>query len=160
MDTDVEVIKPLDRFLQHHAFSGFEDEKYAPTGIMASEKGGKWAKDNLCYYNNRHFLKENGELDLTTNVIPLMDYLTSNGLKSNNTYQDINDLITIYPKDFFCPKSKVDNKIRITDNTYTIHHFAASWTSPMHRFLRKLVLNIGGAKLKNALSNFRNKFIS
>ena len=157
MDTDVEVIKPLDRFLQHLAFSGFEDEKYAPTGIMASEKGGKWAKDNLDYYYGRHFLKENGEFDLTTNVIPLMSYLTSNGLKPNNTYQDLKGLITIYPKDYFCPKSKVDNKIRLTDNTYTIHHFAASWTSPMHRFLRKMILTIGGAKLKNALSRLRNR---
>ena len=31
MDTDVEVIKPLDPFLKHKAFSGFEDEVSIPT---------------------------------------------------------------------------------------------------------------------------------
>ena len=35
MDTDVEVIKPLDRFLEHPAFSGFESRTDIPTGIIA-----------------------------------------------------------------------------------------------------------------------------
>ena len=30
MDTDVEVLKPLDRFLQNEAFSGFEDDEISP----------------------------------------------------------------------------------------------------------------------------------
>ena len=45
MDTDVEVIKPLDFFLNHDAFSGFESEKSIPTGIMASKKGNIWVKE-------------------------------------------------------------------------------------------------------------------
>ena len=157
MDTDVEVLKPLDVFLEHKAFSGFEDEECAPTGIIASEKGGKWAKDNLDYYVGKHFINEKGECDFTTNVIPLMKYLESNGLKRNNSFQDLEGLITIYPKDVFCPKSKVDNKIRVTENTYAIHHFAASWTSPTHRFLRKMILLVGGGKLKIFLSRMRKK---
>ena len=60
MDTDVEVLKSLDGFLHHTAFSGFENETDVPTGIMASEKGGLWAKENLEYYNGRHFVKSDG----------------------------------------------------------------------------------------------------
>lgn len=142
MDTDVEVLKPLEPFLHHTAFSGFEDEKNIPTGIMASEKGGKWAKDNLEYYNGRHFVKENGELDLTTNVTTITNYMLPFGLKQNNMYQDFPDLITFYPKEYFCPKSQVDGKIRITSNTYTIHHFAGSWmkrSDKIRVFLRSLI---------------------
>ncbi len=40
MDTDVEVLKNFDKFLSLPAFSGFEGDKYVPTGIMASEKNG------------------------------------------------------------------------------------------------------------------------
>ena len=40
MDTDVEVIRPIDEFLRHEAFSGFETDRMIPTGIMACEKGG------------------------------------------------------------------------------------------------------------------------
>lgn len=152
MDTDVEVLKPLDRFLNKPAFFGFEDENYVQTGIMASEKGNKWVKDNLDYYVGKHFVKEDGNLDMTTNVEIIMHYMQTLGLKQNNTYQEFPGLIAIYPKDYFCPKSKSDDKIHLTSNTYTIHHFAASWTSPTHRFLRQLAINIGGHKLKDFLS--------
>ena len=80
------------------------------------------------------------------------------GLKQDNTYQDFPELVTFYPKDYFCPKSKEDGKIYITPNTVTIHHFAASWTSPTHRFLRKMIIFVGGAKLKNFLSKVKEKF--
>ncbi len=128
MDTDVEVLKPLDKFLCHTAFSGFEDEKNVPTGIMASIAGGSWAKENLLYYNNRHFII-NGNFDLTTNVQIITNYMISKGLRQDNSFQDFQDLITIYPKDYFCPKSYHNGKIYLTEYTYTIHHFAGSWLS-------------------------------
>ena len=143
MDTDVEVLKPLDSFLFHHAFSGFEDEHSVPTGIMASEKGGKWAKENLAYYDDRHFLKEDGSIDLTTNVKIITNYMLSFGLKQNNTYQDFPGLITLYPKDYFCPKSYVDGKINLTSNTYTVHHFAASWYSQKDKIRMQFIRLIG-----------------
>ena len=134
MDTDVEVLKPLDRFLIHHAFSGFEREHQVPTGIMASEKGGKWAKENLEYYNNRHFVKEDGTLDLRSNVLTITKLLMPYNLQLNNTYQDLPDLITMYPKDFFCPKNFRTREINLTENTYCIHHFNGSWWSKGDKF--------------------------
>jgi hypothetical protein len=137
MDTDVEVLKPLDPFLNHTAFSGFENATQVPTGIMASEKGGVWAKENLDYYNGRHFLKEDGSIDIETNVIIITDYMLKCGLKQNNTYQDFPGLITFYPNDYFCPKSYVDGKIYKTDNTVTIHHFAGSWLPWEDQFMNR-----------------------
>lgn len=148
MDTDVEVLNPLDKFLVHHAFSGFEDEQNVPTGIMASERGGEWVKDNLAYYDNRHFVKEDGTIDLTTNVVTITKYMLSLGLKQNNTYQDFPGLITIYPKDYFCPKSYADGKIYLTDNTYTIHHFAGSWKTKKEIFKIKFIRFIGERNTK------------
>lgn len=151
MDTDVEVIKPLDRFLYHNAFSGFENDKNIPTGIMASEKGGKWARDNLNYYIGRHFLKEDGSMDLTTNVEIITNYMLPHGLKQDNTLQNFPGLITIYPKDFFCPKSPENEKLYLTENSYTIHHFSGSWIPKYRRFIRSISLKIGGVRLKNVL---------
>lgn len=159
MDTDVEVIKPLDPYLKHVAFSGFEDEKNIPTGIMASEKNGKWASDNLHYYDGKHFKNEDGSLDMTTNVVTLTNYMLPLGLKQNNTYQDFPGLITFYPKDFFCPKSYLDGKIYLTENTVTIHHFAGSWrtkTSKIkHRIMKLLGPKICGwwESVKHAVRN-------
>ena len=47
LDTDVEVLKPLDQFLGHAAFSGFEDREHIPTGIMGAQAGNKWIENCL-----------------------------------------------------------------------------------------------------------------
>lgn len=149
MDTDVEVLKSLDEFLHHHAFSGFEDEKNIPTGIMASEKGGRWAKENLEYYDGKHFVKEDGTLDITTNVITITNYMLPHGLQQNNTYQDFPGLITFYPRDYFCPKDSVTKKVHKTKNTVAIHHFDGSWLpQKKHVQVMKTIL---GIKLYNII---------
>lgn len=127
MDTDVEVLKSLDPLLDNPAFSGFEDKNSVSTGILASEKGGKWAKDNMEYYHDKHFLRPDGGLDMTTNVAIVTEYMKQFGIQLNNTYQEFTNLMILYPKDFFCPKSHNSGRIFLTDNSYTIHHFANSW---------------------------------
>ncbi len=138
MDTDVEVIKPLDKFLVHCAFSGFESEVNVPTGIMASEQYGRWAKDNLDYYDNRHFVKENGTLDMTTNVQIITSYMSNYDFQPHSSYQDFPNLITINPQEYFCPLSPISGKSTISKNTYTIHHFAGSWLPIKVRIRRKI----------------------
>ena len=138
MDTDVEVLKPLDRFLSHTAFSGFESYKDIPTGIMASVKGGLFCKDNLDYYEDKHFVKPDGSLDMTTNVVTITNYMLLKGLKQDNTYQDFEGLITFYPKEYFCPIEQATKELVITENTCTIHHFSGSWLPIEQRLERKL----------------------
>lgn len=154
MDTDVEVLKSLDPFLEHIAFSGFENDKNIPTGIMASVKGGKWVSDNLHYYDDKHFIKEDGTLDLTTNVTTITNYMLPLGLKQNNTFQDFPGLITFYPKDYFCPKSYEDGKIYLTPNTVTIHHFAGSWHTPA-QILKKKILSFLPKGFVNSLRKLK-----
>mgnify|MGYP003298348707 CR=1 FL=1 len=55
MDTDVEVLKPLDNFLTLDAFSGFENEKCVPTGIMACRKSFPLFESFLLEYEKIHF---------------------------------------------------------------------------------------------------------
>lgn len=156
MDTDVEVIKPLDDFMHHIAFSGFEDDTQVPTGIMASEKGGIWAKENLDYYNERHFVLPDGGLDTTSNVKIITNYMISKGLVQKNGFYDFPNLITIYPKDFFCPKSYYDKKIYLTNNTVTIHHFSGSWQykSNKRKFADKIIGEYYSEKLRRIYCKF------
>lgn len=158
MDTDVEVLKSLDPFLHHNAFSGFEDERNIPTGIMASEKGGQWAKENLDYYNNRHFVKEDGSFDLTTNVTTITNYMLPYGLKQNNTYQDFPGLITFYPKDYFCPKDYRTKQVSITNNTVTIHHFDGSWIKKSIK-IKKSVSQFLGKNLTSIIIKAKKIFV-
>ena len=136
MDTDVEVIAPLDCFLKHKAFSGFEDGINIPTGIMESEKNYGLFKELLNYYYTSSFLKEDGTLDTTNNVQIITKICLSKGLVQNNTFQIIEGF-ALYPNDYFCPKSYYDGIIRKTQNTHTIHHYAASWLQKDKQKARK-----------------------
>ena len=127
MDTDVEVLKTYDPFLHHHMFSDFENNGYVPTGMMAAEKGSRWAKDLLDEYNGRRFVKEDGTFDMRTNTEVITAYMKKHGLILNNTYQDFPGLCTMYPSEYFCPKDHGTGSIIITDKSVCIHHFAGSW---------------------------------
>ena len=126
MDADVEVLKPLDIFLCHNAFSGFESYNIIPTGIMGGIKGNKWIENLLSYYDNKHFV-ENGEMGLTSNVRVITQMTRDKyDIKLCNRYTDTDDFV-MYPMEIFCPINPLTKEIRITNNTYTIHRFTSSW---------------------------------
>lgn len=158
MDTDVEVLKTYDPFLHHHMFSGFESDNNVPTGMMAAEKGSIWAKELLDQYDNRHFVKEDGTFDQTTNTTVITEYMLQKGLVLNNTFQDFPGLCTMYPSEYFCPKDHADGIIRCTNKSVCIHHFAGSWIdfSKKELFLRKLKLSfaqIFGGKITKVVAD-------
>ncbi|WP_416326822.1 glycosyltransferase family 32 protein [[Eubacterium] hominis] len=137
MDTDVEMVKPVDDYLKHEAFSGFESNHSVPTGIMACEKGFSLFLELLSDYDNRHFILENGSYDQTTNVIAITKTLVKYGLVLNNNIQTVKGF-TLYPFDFFCAKSIADGCLYITENTRTVHHFSGSW----HTLTEKRIMKI------------------
>lgn len=159
MDTDVEVLKSYDPFLKHIAFSGFENNNYIPTGMMASEKGGVWVADLLKDYDNRHFVKEDGSLDTTTNTFLITQTTLKYGLVLNNSFQDIKGVVTLYPSDYFCPKDHTDGLIKLTDNSVCIHHFAGSWLPKDVQFrhrIKTITANIFGKKFAGFISRLIN----
>lgn len=143
MDTDVEVIKNLDPFLKHVAFSGFESKQFVPTGIMASERGGQWVKDNLDYYIGKHFVNNDGSMNLEANVTFMTQMLIKKGLRLDDTFQDFPGYLTIYPKEYFCPLTQ---PILINENTATIHHFSGSWLPKKKRVENHIMMIIGKSK--------------
>ena len=157
MDTDVEVLRPLDEFLLYPAFSGFEVDEAIPTGIMGAEKGNTWAKRELQYYETQSFILPNGAYNTKPNVQIITEHALKLGFVPNNQFQIINEELAIFPKDYFCPKSYYDGKIRLTDNTYTIHHFAGSWKKD-DKLLNKLKKMFGenwGGRIYKTKNLFR-----
>ena len=126
LDTDVELLKNLDAFLVHKAFSGFESRYYIPTGIMGGEKNSDYFKYLLSYYDNRHFIV-NGKPDLTTNVVTITQMTKERyNLKIHNGYIDFDDGV-MYPQEVFCPIDISTKAKNITRNTYSIHWFSGTW---------------------------------
>jgi hypothetical protein len=137
MDTDVEVVSSLDKFLNHQAFSGFETPVFIPTGIMACEKGFNLFGDFLAFYNNKRFIKEDGSLDLTSNVRTMTSILDNKGLVKNGQFQVVNGF-ALYPVEYFCPLDNATGRLTRTENTATIHWFNKSWIDAKKRNRSKI----------------------
>ena len=157
-DTDVEVIKPLDDIIARGAFMGCEGKAGISSlnlgvnpglGLGVSPGFGLY-KEMLDLYATLHFQLPDGTLNLKTVVQYTTEVLAGHGLKNRNDIQPCMGIL-IYPREYFCPISVEDGKLRITSNTYTIHHYAQSWQSPMRKYGRKIALWLGGEKLKRFL---------
>jgi mannosyltransferase OCH1-like enzyme len=159
MDTDVEVLKSLDKFLVHPAFSGFESNNTLPTGIMGGEAGNVWYKILLDYYTDRHFILSDGSYDMTTNVTSITKITKERyKVQLNNSYQILDNEVIFYPSNYFCPKDFRTSLINITDNTYCIHHFAGSW-KPRTEKIKLLIQRLLGQKLTNFIVRIKRCFI-
>ena len=137
MDTDVEVIRPLDHLLQHEAFACFERENAIATCLMACQTGHSLFREVLQMYNSLHFLKSDGTNDQTTNVVRITSYCTKHGLKLNGSQQTVAGL-TIFPSDYFSPFDYETGKMHQSSNTYSIHWFDATWYEPADQYGKQL----------------------
>ena len=163
LDTDVEMIKNLDDLLYNTAFTGFETEEILTTGILASEKNSQWINDFLNYYKDRPFVRKDGSLDIEPNPQILTALMKNRGFLLNNTYQKKEGYLTIYKLDFFCPKSFKTGKIKLTKNTYCIHHFSGSWVSKgilIKEFIFKILYSFLGETKVDNIRNWLKKLKS
>lgn len=132
MDSDIEVLRSLDKFLDKPAFTSFEagrpDQILMPTGIMGAEPGNSWIRYLKTHYSEeRAFDIPGWGIDLTPNTDVITDMTQKKyKIKMNNKFQE-NEDFTIYPSEYFCPKSWSTGEINLTENSHTIHHFAGSW---------------------------------
>lgn len=159
LDTDVEVLKSLDSFLEA-PFMCFENDDHLSTAVIAAESSTEWVKDVLNKYQDRTFLKD-GVMDLTTNVEFISEEFLKRGLQPDGKRQKVEDVI-IYPSSYFSPKSWGTGKYHITDDTVVVHHFAGTWHSITSRILSVFFSNntiIKIASYKEKVLNFiRNGF--
>lgn len=155
MDTDVEVLRPLDSYLHHDAFSGFENVYQVPTGLMACRQGFKGFGELLRDYDDRKFVKPDGTFDLTTNVKVITDYYLKRGLKRNNKYQVV-DGLALYPNIVFCPYLHEIGSRVFDKETVAIHHKYGSWIPP-EQWNEYKGTGKGKVHLKKALFNLMGK---
>ena len=121
MDTDVEVYKPLDEFLNQEGFIGFEDIHYLSTATIGAEKGNPVIKYILDFYNCIDFKL----YDVWTDYIKYQETspcIVSNlfqllGLNRDSNIEQHIKHFKIYPRSYFFTK----------DEGYTYHSFNGSW---------------------------------
>lgn len=161
MDTDVEILRPLDDLLVLPAFTGYEASlANAPvTGLMANAPHGLWVSEQLAYYSpERHFVKPDGSLDLTTNTVTIAGIMQAGGFVIDGKYRVYKEDMHVFPVDYFCPLTST-RVLKCTKNTYCIHHFAGSWKELTRGQIVKdwICTHILGRKLTDAIVQLKRK---
>lgn len=130
MDTDVELIRPLDSMLEYSGFAGTEaDSNCIAFGLGFGAEAGLEILHELCeYYKTLTFQNEDGSLNMKPNPIIVTEYLREKkGIRLEpNQKQYVEDL-AIFPPEYFCPQNYSTGKTTITEKTISIHHYHASW---------------------------------
>jgi len=130
LDTDVEIIREIDDLLSCSAFFGREDEGYINTGLgFGAEQHTSILLDLMSDYNNIPFALPNGEYDTKGCPVRNTNIFLQKGLKKDNSEQVLEGNIKIFPEEYFCPRNYRTGEMNITCNTYSIHHYDASWYS-------------------------------
>ena len=166
-DTDVQLIKKLDDLLKYEAFYSFENNEYIATGLgFGAEKGHITVLKMLEEYNCLKHEDQFFELI----KCPLLNTaaLIKLGLQQNGKEQDVQGA-HIFPTEYFCPKDYTTGITKITKNTYSIHHYSASWFSKERqerkerrwrdakkRRYKDLIIHFPNIALRKALGN--NKY--
>lgn len=128
LDTDVEIVKNFDDLLANKAFMSFEKEGAVAPGLgFGAEKGSRIIKYLMEWYEKHSFLDGKGKPVLTASPAINTEELQKIGLKKDGSYQILLDELTVYPAEFFCPMDYENREMNITENTYSIHHYASSW---------------------------------
>lgn len=164
-DTDVEVIKNMTSIIEKGSFMGCEllnksedDEPiklWVNPGLgLGADRGLSIYKEMLELYESIHFINEGGGcltvVDYTTKVLKKHKWI------GKGEIEKIEDII-IYPDEYFCPLNYRTGELNITDNTYSIHWYTASWQSRYSRFKSK-VQKILGSRITNKVIQVKKRF--
>ena len=139
LDTDMELLKPIDRFLENNLTMGLVDRHGKVLfngGFIGCRPGEDVIGGLLAEYDRLPFVKPDGELDLTPNTVRMVDYFAKRWnvrpTLANDTI-DMGERRVIYPAKFF-----------LSRQGYSFHHYCASW---LDDWTRKVWVSVGPYKL-------------
>ncbi|MCL2106804.1 MAG: hypothetical protein FWH26_07110 [Oscillospiraceae bacterium] len=142
LDTDVELLRPIESFLADALFAGFEAANFVGTAVIGSEPGHALWMDYLRHYDSVPYWDENGRPYSGTNVTLFTALLQGRGLRTENRFQRLGD-ICVYPSDRFSPYDYCRGVTRLTEHSVAVHHFARLWLPRRVRLRRRLKRLIG-----------------
>lgn len=127
LDTDVELRKSLDDMLGWDMFCGYESCLTVAFGLgFGACKGHEIIGRMLEKYNHMSFLREDGSMDLTPCPVLQTEVMREYGFRIDGR-MEIRENVAVYPQEVFAPVSYGQVTSNITEHTYSIHHYAASW---------------------------------
>ena len=152
LDSDVEVIRSLDDVLDLPYFVGTEIvDEHLELAVFGAEKGTKWVKDALDWYEGRDFVKGDGTMEIDVQPRIMGNLMRSKyewtPIKRKEEVTRDEDRLFVFPCEWFNAHPISENggsRYFITDDTHTIHHYAGQWRNdkylggPLHKLYYKV----------------------
>lgn len=166
MDSDVEVLKSFDEFLELPYFVSAENAGTIEAAIIGAEKGCDWIKACLDYYQDREFIKKDGQMDIrmlpeimdeTIQKLKPICVLPSGSSIADLKKKEMHEKVYVLPCEYFSPKIFDSREVVITHHTYAIHHYQNSWFSHkayIYYRTRTLFIKIFGYRLVRSIERF------
>ena len=131
LDSDVEVLKRFDDFLDLPYFIGAEKAGTPEAAIIGAEKGCKWVKDILDTYQDKTFIKEDGTYDMLPLPCRFHHILTGLNYKFHLihkivNYEAVEKQMYVFDCDFFNSRNAIE--VRQTPKSYCAHNYAGGWS--------------------------------
>ncbi len=163
LDTDTEVLKPLDTFLDHRLFIGTQvfsvdinkKEKKNVTnlsmGIIGSEPGHPYLKDCMDKIAGSTLIKADGSIDTKVTNYTMAEILQKKyGFKVTDRLQELNEGIVVYPSSVFADRLAP----AASPDAYTFHWGEMSWFQAKPRGLfYKLCWNLNLMRIYHWIEN-------
>jgi hypothetical protein len=146
LDTDVDLLKPLDSLLNLKAFLGFQTDdvrflQEAVNGAVFGAEPGHWLPSSIRDHFNQQL---DGRTDIGSFSGPglITQFLREKGLKQYCDEQIEIGNVTIFPKRFFYPYSWLEaySDDVVAQDTYAVHRWAETWVvkrSSLHKRIHR-----------------------
>lgn len=139
MDTDVELLKTLDMFLEDMGVIGFENDGFVNSGqMLAAVEGHSILAEMMEQYRDVDFFLADGSIHLLTCPHVNTNVLVAHGLERNGQEQTVASF-HVYPADWFNPLDSTTGLLNKTENTVSIHWYSMSWINPVKRVRVKIM---------------------
>ena len=133
-------------------FIGNQYDELIEAAVFGAKKESEWVLNCLKYYDNRAFIKENGQMDLL--ILPeimkkqikqqrkLITMKPNETINADKILKDSKSFF-LFPFEYFSPKNHQNREVYLSKKTYTIHHYNSSWLPVLSKFRLKFIRFIG-----------------
>ena len=154
LDTDVEMIRPLDDLLYQEGFCGFEGTRVSFGLGFGAVPGLPIMREMRDAYDNMTFaFKPRQEMLIGPDYETMQ--LERHSLQLTGEYQSVAGL-TVYPTEVLSGTVPFTGESIVTPITYTVHHYAGSWDESLSRKQRDVIEKLCKDMLKENLFDMKD----
>jgi len=154
LDTDIELLKPLNNLIaENDFFIGYESDLWFGSAVLGAKKGHR-----LIQEVHERYLPPCENINNRSNMMTVFNFSASTkrlyNIKLDGITQKLQDNVHLLSREYFYPKNYITHKIKITENTISIHHLSSTWHSPGKLIGRKIAKGILFILGKHLFSGF------